>query len=168
MYWVSIGHYEAVAVGNWWCWFSRGHILHKVEIWTGVIDAWRTDGQTLKDGATQLLTKYKSRALVTQLFLWNIFHFEMKTTLLKNHCRFFYWLGCTHTTQSTCMKPGTFWMHQVWAQYTGCIKNILLWFPNPRSWSPCNSLYGCKSIKDTVESILLDWNLSFEILARPP
>ena len=36
VYWVSIGHYEAVAVGNWWCWVSRGHsclyILQKVEI----------------------------------------------------------------------------------------------------------------------------------------
>ena len=43
-------------------WVSRGHlclyILHKVEIWTGVTEAWRTDGQ--------LLTKYKSGALVTQ------------------------------------------------------------------------------------------------------
>ena len=43
VYWVSIGHYEAVAVGNWWYWVSRGHsclyILHKVEIWTGVTDA---------------------------------------------------------------------------------------------------------------------------------
>ena len=40
---VSIGQYdEAVAVGNWWYWVSRGHwclyILHKVEIWTGVTD----------------------------------------------------------------------------------------------------------------------------------
>ena len=46
VYWVSIGHYEAVAVGNWWYWVSRGHlclyILHKVEIWTGVTDAWLT------------------------------------------------------------------------------------------------------------------------------
>ena len=43
MYWVSIGHYEAVAVGNWRYWVSRGHfclyILNKVEIWTGVTDA---------------------------------------------------------------------------------------------------------------------------------
>ena len=50
VYWVSIGHYEAVAVGDWWYWVSRGHtcpyILHKVEIWTGVTDAWRTDGRT--------------------------------------------------------------------------------------------------------------------------
>ena len=73
VYWVSIGHYEAVAVGNWWYWVSRGHlclyILHKVEIWTGVTDAWLTDSlthwQTLKDRATQLLKKY-SGALVTQ------------------------------------------------------------------------------------------------------
>ena len=59
-----------VAVGNWWYWVSRGHlclyILHKVEIWTGVTHALRTDGQTLKDRATQLLIKYKSGALVTQ------------------------------------------------------------------------------------------------------
>ena len=70
VYWVSKRHYEAVAVGNWGYWVSRGHlclyILHKVEIWTGVTEAWRTDGQTLKDSATQLLTKYKSGALVTQ------------------------------------------------------------------------------------------------------
>ena len=50
VYWVSIGHYEAVAVGNWWYWVSRGHsclyILQKVEIWTGVTDAWLTDWQT--------------------------------------------------------------------------------------------------------------------------
>ena len=73
VYWVSIGHYEAVAVGNWWYWVSTGHsclyILHKVEIWTGVTDAWQTDWLTdsqCKDRATQLLTKYKSGALVTQ------------------------------------------------------------------------------------------------------
>ena len=71
LYWVIIGHYEAVEVGNWLYWVSRGHlclyILHKVEIWTGVTDAslthWLT---TLKDSATQLLMKYKSGALVTQ------------------------------------------------------------------------------------------------------
>ena len=44
--WLSIGHYEVVAVGNWWYWVSRGHsclyILQKVEIWTGVTDAWLT------------------------------------------------------------------------------------------------------------------------------
>ena len=44
VYWFSIGHHEAVAVGNW---VSRGHsclyILHKVEIWTGVTDALWTD-----------------------------------------------------------------------------------------------------------------------------
>ena len=70
VYWVSIGHYEAVSVGNWWYWVSRGHsclyVLHKVEIWTGVTDAWLTDWQTLKDRATQPLKKYKSGALVTQ------------------------------------------------------------------------------------------------------
>ena len=57
---VSIGHYEAVAVGTWWYWVSRGHsclyILHKVEIWSGVTDASLT---TLKDRATQLFIKYK-------------------------------------------------------------------------------------------------------------
>ena len=50
VYWVSIGHYKAVAVGTWWYWVSRGHlclyILNKVEIWTGVTDAWLTDWQT--------------------------------------------------------------------------------------------------------------------------
>ena len=72
VYWVSIGHYEAVAVGNWWYWVSRGHsclyILQKVEISTGVTDAWLTDSlTTLKDSATQRLIEYKSGALVTQL-----------------------------------------------------------------------------------------------------
>ena len=38
-----------------------------IEIWTGVTDALQTDGQTLKDRATQLLINYKSGALVTQL-----------------------------------------------------------------------------------------------------
>ena len=45
VYWVRIGHYEAVAVGNWWYWVSRGHsclyILQKVEIWTRMPD-WLT------------------------------------------------------------------------------------------------------------------------------
>ena len=43
VYWVSIGHCEALAIGNLSYWVSRGHsclyILHKVEIWTGVTDA---------------------------------------------------------------------------------------------------------------------------------
>ena len=71
VYWVSIGYYEAVAVGNWWYWVSRGHwclyLLHKVEIWTGVTYAWLTDW-LWKIGllSTQLLLKYKSGALVTQ------------------------------------------------------------------------------------------------------
>ena len=50
VYWVIIGHYETVAVGNWWYWVSRGHlclyILHKVEIWTGVTDASLTHSLT--------------------------------------------------------------------------------------------------------------------------
>ena len=53
VYWVSIGHYEAVAVGNWGYWVSRGHsclyTLQKVEIWTGVTDAWVTDWLTHKE-----------------------------------------------------------------------------------------------------------------------
>ena len=40
--------------------------IAKVEIWTGVTDALRTDGLTLKGRATQLLIKYKIGALVTQ------------------------------------------------------------------------------------------------------
>ena len=73
LYWVIIGHYEAVEVGNWLYWVSRGHlclyILHKVEFWTGVTDASLTDSlTTLKDSATQLLIKYKSGALVTQWY----------------------------------------------------------------------------------------------------
>ena len=49
-----VGHYEAVAVDNWWYWVSRGHLclLHKVKIETGVTDALQTDKQTLKDRAT--------------------------------------------------------------------------------------------------------------------
>ena len=50
VYWVSIGLYEAVAVGNRWYWVDREHlchyILHKVEIWTGVTDAWLTHSLT--------------------------------------------------------------------------------------------------------------------------
>ena len=50
VYWVSIGRYEAVAVSNWWYRVSWGHsclyILQKVEIWTGVTDAWLTDWLT--------------------------------------------------------------------------------------------------------------------------
>ena len=71
VYWVCIGHSEAVAVGNWWYGGSRRHlclyILHKVEIWRGVTDALLTDSlTTLKDSDAQLLTQYKSGALVTQ------------------------------------------------------------------------------------------------------
>ena len=40
--------------------------MNKVEIWTGVTNALRTDGLTLKDRDTQLLIKYKSGVLVTQ------------------------------------------------------------------------------------------------------
>ena len=47
VYWVSVVHYEAVAVGDWWHWVSRGHlclyILHKEEIWSSVTDAFLTD-----------------------------------------------------------------------------------------------------------------------------
>ena len=50
VFWASIGHYETVAVSNWWYWVSRGHsclnILQKVEIWTGVTDAWLTHSLT--------------------------------------------------------------------------------------------------------------------------
>ena len=71
VYWVSTGNYEALAIGNWLYWVSRGHlclyILHKVEIWTGVTDASLNHSlTTLKDSATQLLIKYKSGALVTK------------------------------------------------------------------------------------------------------
>ena len=50
VYWVSIGPYEALAVGTGLYWVSRGHlclyILNKVEIWTGVTDALQTDSLT--------------------------------------------------------------------------------------------------------------------------
>ena len=78
--WVSIGHYEAVAIGNWWHWVSRGHlclyISYKVEIWSDVTDALLTDWltvtnvTTLKDSATQL--RYKSGALLTQQVIGQI------------------------------------------------------------------------------------------------
>ena len=46
VFWVSIRLYEAMAVGNWWYWVSRGHlclyILQKVGIWKGVMHAWLT------------------------------------------------------------------------------------------------------------------------------
>ena len=52
VYWVSLGHSEASAVGNWWYWVSKGHaclyILHKVEIWAGVTHVWQTDWQLWK------------------------------------------------------------------------------------------------------------------------
>ena len=69
MYWFSIGHYEAPAIGNWRYWVSSGHlclyILHKVEIWKGVTHASLTHSQ-MKDRATQLVIKFKTGALVTQ------------------------------------------------------------------------------------------------------
>ena len=107
VYLVSRGHYEAVAVGNWWYWFSRGHlclyILHKVEIWKGVT---HPDGlTTLTDRATQLLIKYKSGALVTQLMTQSVPHVglelrcQLKTPLLlmlefrnfQSHLRLAFW-----------------------------------------------------------------------------
>ena len=97
VYWVSIGHSEAVAVGNWWYWVSGGHlclyILHKEDIWSGVTDAWLTDSQT-EDSATQLLIKYKSGALVTQLSQswWN-------SPLPCSKCR------CLPQRQSCMLKP---------------------------------------------------------------
>ena len=82
MFWVIIGHYEAVVFGNWWYWVSRGHvclyILNKVEIWTCVTDAWLTHWKTLKDRATQLLIKYKSGSLVTQI------HWHCKICKIEN------------------------------------------------------------------------------------
>ena len=76
VYWVSIGHYESVAVDNWFYWASRGHLcLLYIErsgdlvCCHGFLTHWLTHWQTLKDRATQLLIKYKSGALVTQ---WKI------------------------------------------------------------------------------------------------
>ena len=55
-----IGHYEAVAVGTWWYWVSRGHlclyILHKVEIWTGVTIALQTAWLTHRLWKIELLS----------------------------------------------------------------------------------------------------------------
>ena len=98
VYMVSIGHYEAVAVGNWWYWVSRGHlclyILHKVEIWSGVTDALLT---TLKVRATRLLLKHESGALVTQNLRFfpgppNWCRLLPQDCLLKGKCALF---GCT-------------------------------------------------------------------------
>ena len=49
-----------------------GQLRAFMEIWTGVTNALRTDGLTLKDRDTQLLIKYKSGAHVTQKLL-NVF-----------------------------------------------------------------------------------------------
>ena len=46
--------------------------MNKVEIWTGVTDPLQTEGLTLKDSATQLLTKYKSGTLVMQYSIQKI------------------------------------------------------------------------------------------------
>ena len=67
------GQYNMVPVVPWLYSVSLKplclYILQKVEIWTGVTDAWLTDwltdSQTLKDRATQLLIKYQSGALLT-------------------------------------------------------------------------------------------------------
>ena len=71
-----IGHYEAVAVRNWWYLVSKGHlylyISNKVEIWTGVTDAFTHSLTTLKDRASQPLIKYVSGALVTQQEVLNM------------------------------------------------------------------------------------------------
>ena len=54
----SIRHYEALAIGTWWYWVSRGHlclyILNKVDV---CLTDWLTHWQTLKDRASQLLIK---------------------------------------------------------------------------------------------------------------
>ena len=89
-YWVSIGHFEAVAVGDWWYWVSRGHlclyILHKMEIWSGVTDALLTDWQLWKlhTTATQLLIKYKSGKLVTQ-FEMKMLHIILTQSFFLGH-----------------------------------------------------------------------------------
>ena len=73
MYWVSIRHYEAVAIGNWWYCFiyctkwRSGQVLPTPH--------WLT---TLKDRASQLIIKYKSGALVTQI------HWHCKICKIEN------------------------------------------------------------------------------------
>ena len=64
------------------------YILHKVEIRTGVTNAWLThsltDWQTLKDRAIQLLIKYKSGALVMQLrYYWLQMDFSNRSDDIK-------------------------------------------------------------------------------------
>ena len=55
--------------GTWLCSVCTGFfcISQKVDIWSGVTDDSLTNGQTLKDRATQLLRSRGWRALVTQM-----------------------------------------------------------------------------------------------------
>ena len=65
VYWVSIGHYEAVEVGDTGSVEGIYAFIYCTKWRSGRVSR-MPDRQTLKDRATQLLTKYKSGALVTQ------------------------------------------------------------------------------------------------------
>ena len=70
------------------------HMLHKVEIWSGVTDALLT---TLKDRTTQVVLKFKSGALVTQNMSFfpgppNWCRLLPQDCLFKGKCALF---GCT-------------------------------------------------------------------------
>ena len=75
VHWVSIGHYEVVAVGDWWIInddrVSRGqlclYISHKVEIWSGVTDALRTHWLTDRLRKIELLSSFKVKELSSRI-----------------------------------------------------------------------------------------------------
>ena len=111
-------------------WLKRGllclYTLQKVDIWTGVTDAWLTDSQR-KDRATQLLIKYKSGALVTQ-YLSNLMCYlpqEQALRVLFHHGQSLEVLSSgdqisTHILRQLCLcfPPPVFYF---------CI-SLMLWF----------------------------------------
>ena len=70
-YWLVLGQYKLVLLGIRWYMVSKGlvclYILEKVEIWSGVTDAWQTDRQQ-KIGLLSFST-VSSLSWVTQFFL---------------------------------------------------------------------------------------------------
>ena len=95
VYWVSIGHYEAVAVGDWWYWVSRGHlclyILNNVKIWTGVTDALLTHSLTHRLWKIMRLSSLYSaqsgdldrcyRCITDSLTDWQLWEIELLSSL---------------------------------------------------------------------------------------
>ena len=62
-YWLVLGQYKLELLGFRWYRVSKGlvclYILEKVEIWSGVTDAWHTDSLTTEYRATQLVSSIK-------------------------------------------------------------------------------------------------------------